>query len=206
MEGLLAATVFVEGKDDLEFVRQCMQRWGFGEHLVAENKMKNAPGKICPRIIDGNEGKLFSKDALSILKEAIRLSEKTLFLLDADKDPCGKREAIARLAKERGLDDFDMDSVFLVPDNKSPGSLDTLRIAISRDSEVHACFDGYLQCLESVGRYALPGNKDKIYAYSKAVCGKTPRECDYFDPRHWIADSPLLQPLEAFLKNRLSGA
>ena len=171
-----------------------------------KTERKNATGKICPRFIDGDEGKLFSKDALSILKEAIRLSEKTLFLLDADKDPCGKREAIARLAKERGLDGFDMDSVFLVPDNKSPGSLDTLRIAISRDSEVHACFDGYLQCLESAGQYTLPGHKDKIYAYSKAVCGKTPRECDYFDARHWRTDSPLLQPLKAFLENHLSGA
>ena len=206
MEGLLAATIFVEGKDDVYFVSKCMQHWGFDGLLVDENKRKNAPGKICVRFIDGNETKLFSKDALSILKEAIHLSEKVLVLLDADKDPRGKREEIKRLAEERCSDNFDIDSVFLVPDNKSPGSLDTLRIAISRDSEVHACFDGYLQCLESAGQYTLPGHKDKIYAYSKAVCGKTPRECDYFDARHWITDSPLLQPLKAFLENHLSGA
>ena len=206
MEGLLAATIFVEGKDDLEFVRQCMQRWGFGGRLVAEKERKNATGKICPRFIDGDERQLFSKGALSILKEAIRLSKKTLFLLDADTDPCGKREAIARLAKERGLGDFDIDSVFLVPDNKSPGNLETLQIAISRHQVVHGCFDRYLECVQSVGQYKLPDDKDKVYAYTKAVCDEKPLECDYFDARHWITDSPLLQPLEAFLKNRLSGA
>ena len=203
MEGLLAATIFVEGKDDLEFVRQCMQRWGFGGRLVAEKERKNATGKICPRFIDGNEDQLFSKGALSILKEAIRLSEKTLFLLDADKDPCGKRKAIERLAKERGLDDFDMGSVFLVPDNKNPGNLETLQISISRHQAVHGCFDRYLECVQSVGRYKLPDDKDKVYAYTKAVCGEKPRECNYFDSQHWRTDSPLLQPLEAFLKKRL---
>ena len=202
----MAATIFVEGKDDLDFVSKCMRRWGFGELLVAENERKNVPGKICLRFIGGNEGQLFSKGALSILKEAIRLSEKTLFLLDADKDPCGKRKAIARLAKKCGLNDFDMDSVFLVPDNENRGDLETLQIAISRDFKAHACFDGYLQCLESAGQYKLPDDKDKVYAYTKAVCGERPRECNYFDAQHWITDSPLLQLLEAFLKNRLSAA
>ena len=201
----MAATVFVEGKDDLEFVSQCMRRWGFGERLVAENERKNATGKICPRVIDGDEGKLFS-DALPILKEAIRLSEKTLLLLDADKDPRGKRKAIERLVEERSVDDFDMGSVFLVPDNKNPGNLETLQIAISRHQAVHSCFDRYLECVQSVGRYKLPNDKDKVYAYTKAVCGKKPRDCDYFDAQHWKTDSRLLQPLEAFLKNRLSGA
>ena len=206
MDGLLAATIFVEGKDDLDFVSQCMRHWGFSELLVAENKMKNEPEKICLRFIGGNEGQLFSKGALPILKGAIRLSKKTLFLLDADKDPCGKRKAIERLAKKYRLDGFDMGSVFLVPDNKNPGNLETLQIAISRHQVVHGCFDRYLECVQSVGQYKLPDDKDKVYAYTKAVCDEKPLECNYFDARHWITDSPLLQSLEAFLKNRLSGA
>ena len=205
MKGLLAATVFVEGKDDLDFVRQCMRHWGFDGLLVDKEKMKNAPGKICLRFIGGNEDKLFSKDALPILKEAIHLSEKTLFLLDADTDPCGKRKEIKRLAKKRDVKGFYMNSVFLIPDNESEGSLDTLRIEYSLDCNFHSCFGNYLWCLKSAERYKLPGKKERIYAYCKAVCGETPRECDYFDARHWKTDSRLLQPLEAFLKKHLPG-
>ena len=204
MDGLLAATIFVEGKDDLDFVSQCMRHWGFSELLVAENKMKNEPEKICLRFIGGNEGQLFSKGALPILKGAIRLSKKTLFLLDADKDPCGKRK---RLSVSPKSTDWTVSIWVRFSLSRTTKIRVIWKLCKSRFRAIRSftgCFDRYLECVQSVGQYKLPDDKDKVYAYTKAVCDEKPLECNYFDARHWITDSPLLQSLEAFLKNRLS--
>lgn len=59
--------------------------------------------------------------------------------------------------------------IFLFPDNKSNGELETLLIQIAKQNEFVECFDNYINCIESKDKEAVKNiyKKSKMYAYQE---------------------------------------
>ena len=97
-----------------------------------------------------------------------------------------------------------MNRVFLVPDNRSRGSIETILEAMApeRHRRIHECFTQYRECLKEISpAYDLPNPKARIFAYCEAV-GNGPKERnrDFSVAAHWNLDAPALSPLKAFLR------
>ena len=124
-------------------------------------------------------------------------------VLDADRDPAATRARVNTEISRLSLP-VPANRVFLVPDNRSPGSIETLLKAMApkQHRRIHECFTQYRECLKEISpKYDLPNPKARIFAYCEAV-GNGPKERDrnFADAAHWNLDAPALDPLKAFLR------
>ena len=98
------------------------------------------------------------------------------------------------------------DQVFLIPDHRSPGDLETLLESITNlaHKDIFECLDEYASCLRETSTrvpYSPPDRKGRIFAYCQALgIEPTGTKRDYFaQPEYWNLDAPALQPLSSFL-------
>ena len=179
--------LFVEGESDKAFVE------GLLEHLELAH--------VNVELIRGGFSNLRSRqrDIRRRKDEGRRIA----LALDADGEPARRRRELTGKLQELELDQI-VERSFLIPDDRSPGDLETLLKQLAPDNHqaVHACFDAYINCLrERSNEYDLPDDKARIYAYSEAVGACTGPEKDYDRAEHWNLDSPVLDPLKRFLRS-----
>ncbi len=135
---------------------------------------------------------------------------QNIVLLDADGDFQARKAAIEGYQQEMTF------KFFLLPDNQSPGDLESLFEGIINpiNQPIFDCWNAYETCLKTKnnphspdGRFTLPARKTKIYAYLEALLGDTKSQKelikeanrDYALPTHWNLNSPALLPLKQFL-------
>lgn len=140
---------------------------------------------------------------------------QNIVLLDADDDFQARKEEIEGYLQEMTFE------FFLLPDNQSPGDLETLlaRIINPANQTIFDCWNTYETCLQAQpnlqspnGRFTLPAQKTKIYAYLEALVGETKSQKElikeanrnYTLPAHWNLNSPALLPLKQFLTSYFS--
>ena len=89
-------------------------------------------------------------------------------------------------------------SVFILPDNKNPGELETL-LYQTLDSNVAKCIDDFLECAEAAtGTPPAKPDKARVAAYV-AVQKKVPHSLAVSAPR-WIFDHEVLSSVAEFLR------
>ncbi len=178
-------SLFVEGPSDQAFVRSLLERLGIDAVRV--------------EVVHGSVSKL--PVVANQLRRRRDEGARVAVLLDADSSARAQRRL---LEKAKDQHDLPIDRAFFLPDDESPGDLETLlvQIAASPHDAVHRCFDGYEECLDGLGgSYSKPNRKGRIYAYCEALGVETrPAVRRYGDSRHWNLDAPCLDRLKRFLR------
>ncbi|GAA8667908.1 hypothetical protein KYTH92_08970 [Helicobacter pylori] len=139
--------IFVEGPSDKVFLEVYLY---FLEDLPIKNfKVKDVKGK----------------DNLSKRLLEIEKYDKTLIIFDADNYKSNKKEILTVVSKTKQT--ISEEQIFLFPNNKDDGDLETLLLKIAKHDEFLKCFEGYLECIKSKEHYKPIKNirKNMLYAY-----------------------------------------
>ena len=190
----MQCVIFVEGCNDKLFIESLLN------HIGAPNFRVMAIG--------GGVSKLYT--VAPQIQEIYAEGASIGIVLDADDCADASRaefESMAQRLKTQRLDlHIPADRLFLVPDGKSGGNLETLleMIAPTQHKDIHMCFSKYLDCLKTLpAEYGVPDSKARIYAYCEAVGngdGPGVRQRDYSDLDHWNLEAEVLTPLKLFLR------
>lgn len=103
--------------------------------------------------------------------------EKVCIIFDADSSHKESLETIQKSLQEKLGDKAREIGIFLFPNNKDTGNLETLLEKIAKKPELIECFDCYVKCIESKEKGASKNidKKARIYAY-KQVFGLIQKE------------------------------
>ncbi|RKV48305.1 DUF3226 domain-containing protein [Helicobacter pylori] len=147
--------IFVEGSSDRFFLEIYLLYLYFQEKFPIKNfKVQNVDGK----------------DNLSKRLLEIEKYDKTLIIFDADKDyESNKKEILKVVSKTKQT--ISEEQIFLFPNNRDDGDLETLLLKIAKHDEFLKCFEGYLECIKSKEHYKPIKNirKNMLYAYLEAL-------------------------------------
>lgn len=185
--------IAVEGKSDKDFLRQYA--------LYKQLKFD----------IMNNDGNILKLAIIKQMSDAIDSKTRVCIVFDADQSYAN---TLYRLKNELGILANKVD-IFLFPNNKDKGELETLLLDIARHPQFVECFDNYVKCVESKDIRAADNihKKSKMFAY-REVSGlekflkklkdddKIPRnflENNEIFNRYFDFDSPRLEPLRNFL-------
>ncbi|WQU13508.1 hypothetical protein KVB95_02195 [Helicobacter pylori] len=120
--------IFVEGPSDKVFLEVYLY---FLEDLPIKNfKVKDVKGK----------------DNLSKRLLEIEKYDKTLIVFDADNYKSNKKEILTVVSKTKQT--ISEEQIFLFPNNRDDGDLETLLLEIAKHKEIIQCFKRYLKCIE----------------------------------------------------------
>lgn len=143
--------------------------------------------------------------------------DDVLVIFDADSPDNNGGFAV----RKKQIEDYKLalDDIFLFPNNKDDGELETLleNIINERNKPVFECWDKYEFCLKEcastkIGKtLTIPAKKSKIYGYLEALLGHTKREKElvkdpnrnYREVEHWNLDADYLKPLKSFIQKHL---
>ena len=91
-------------------------------------------------------------------------------------------------------------SVFILPDCKNRGMLETLCLSAVAEDAAMACVDAYFKCLEDIAKLP-PKSPDKARAHAFLASRSKPelRVGEAAQAGHWQLDSPVFDPLKNFL-------
>ena len=182
MKANVAWSLFVEGPSDQALVRCLLDEMAIDEVEVES--------------LDGGVSKLATaRSGMTIRRGAGR---RVALVLDADDNPVARQAEVAQEVKRHALP---VDRRFLLPDNKSPGCLETLLLNMVVDAHlgIFECFDQYEACLGD-HRYQTPDLKARVYAYCHALAIETGAKKNYRSSSHWNLAAPCLDPLREFLR------
>lgn len=188
--------VVVEGKSDKDFLNQYA--------LYKKLKFDTI----------SNDGNTLKSAIIKQMSDAIASKTRVCIVFDADKSYAN---TLNRLRNELGTLANKVD-IFLFPNNKDSGELETLLIDIARQPQFIECFDNYVECVKSkdinnINAVDNINKKSKMFAY-REVSGlekylkklkdddKTPRnflETNEIFSKYFDFDSPKLNSLSRFL-------
>ena len=185
--------VVVEGKSDKDFLSQ----------YALYHKLQFD--------IISNEWNILKLTTIEEISDAITSSQRACIVFDADKS---HTQTLSRIKNELGYLAKKVD-IFLFPNNKDNGELETLLVDIDKQPQFIKCFNSYVKCVESKDINAIDNinKKSKMFAYREASGlekflkklkddNKTPRnflENNEIFSRYFNFDSPKLEPLRKFL-------
>lgn len=184
--------IVVEGKYDEEFLMQYMLY-----------KKVNILFEI---IQNGSNG--LNNATITTIKKGLDDDKKVYIIFDADKSYDKTLKQIKKKLKKQLGDSADTIDIFLFPNNKDNGELETLLLKIAKQKEIVKCFECYLHCIE-VKNKTTRANIEKhasIFAYKDAVGLrkhiekiKNMLETNEIFSEYFDFDSPKLEPLREFL-------
>ncbi|GEM_PF-2359217 len=185
--------IFVEGSSDKDFLDFCLKFLNFTEYF---------------EVVDvGGKDKLKNHNKLKTIKD-----EEFLVIFDADDDCEKARENVKKQTEGKSGC-----KVFLLPDDKSSGNLETLLEQIAKCPCVLTAFDEYVNILEALPKkecekscglkeqIKTPAKKSKCYAYNHAFGFKNDIPKDKFKFEKFLDfESEHLANLKQFLNDNLS--
>lgn len=141
------------------------------------------------------------KDNLINRWNLIRDDEKHLIIFDADDYYNDSKTNIENQINQMNISNENYD-IFLLPNNKDNGNLETLIEKIARYKEVLKCFEGYEECISKLGinDIKLPPKKDKVFAYMQSFGFKNSIKPKEFDLSPYVDfEDKYLEDLKNFL-------
>lgn len=180
--------IFVEGKSDREFLSQYLKFLN-----IDVEEQKNI-------VICGGKDRL--KEKKDEIKKILNQGSKVAIIFDADNDYKKSLENIKnQICSENDI------SIFLLPNNKDTGNLETLIEKIATKKEIIHCFNCYLECIKKhVSNLNLKNlKKSTIYAYLEAIGEKNKAgsydKIDFENLNFFDLECEYLKPLKEFLEN-----
>jgi len=194
--------ILVEGNDDESLIKFLLKQIGITEDLY-EIIQNGSHG------INGNK--------VNILKEAIAQGKNLIIINDANSNFTTRNQELENDVKKYSLLSA---KIFLIPNNKDNGELETLLLECVNDENntIFHCFDGFNKCLkdDKSGIVISPLElKDKIYNYVDVQLNENEKKdrnkkknSYYFEgnaksKKIWNFDAPYLNPLKEFLEDNV---
>lgn len=206
---------WVEGIADQKFLSDVMRCWyGFEFHVKSNTVYQHSGNTHNLKILSsGGVADFISQTGWTKKQQNFldnyNMGIQNALILDADEDFAKRRKDIIATT---GLSP---DALFLLPNDTSPGDLETLleQITHSDHQAILNCWASYETCLQVIPQknYTIPARKTKMYAYLEALLDKNEKkkikesERDYTNADHWNLDPqhPSLNPLHTFLNKHL---
>lgn len=141
------------------------------------------------------------KDNLINRWNLIRDDEKHLIIFDADDYYNDSKTNIENQINQMNISNENYD-IFLLPNNKDNGNLETLIEKIACHKEVLNCFESYKKCITGLGNdnIKLPTKKDKVFAYMQSFGFKNSIKPKEFDLSPYVDfEDKYLEDLKNFL-------
>ena len=169
-ENAKTTLVIVEGKGDRDFLEFLYRAW-FGENKNIDFRACGGRDRM-KKAFKKREG----ENKLELVLQGNILDQEGMTLkiiFDADNDLEKSKENIRKQLEELKVDPQKTE-IFLLPNDKDKGNLETLLENVATIQEVIDCFKKYRQCIESIkesNKYKdkvtiqSPGNKEMVYAY-----------------------------------------
>ena len=194
--------LLVEGKDDEVFFKAFLEKKNINEIQVISS--------------DGNRQ---LQQLFPIIKKTPGFDKVTSLAVihDADTDPCKAFQSICSVLKNNGMNIPDKlgkfilgtpkVGVFIIPDGKSEGNLESLCLSTVESKNIIKCIDLFMDCIKkssknSSSRYKPPKNIDKARcrAFLSAMEEDTSSLGIATQKSYWDLNSEKLNPLLHFLK------
>ncbi|MBH0293147.1 DUF3226 domain-containing protein [Helicobacter pylori] len=132
----------------------------------------------------------FPKKIGKILNNEHQTYKQVCIIFDADKKESqesdagfdNKLEHICEKLKEKGIN-FPREQIFLFPNNRDDGDLETLLLKIAKHEEFINCFESYLDCIKKKEYYKpiKKIRKNMLYSYLEALGLENLTKIDIFD-------------------------
>lgn len=148
----------------------------------------------CIYVADGKDN---LKNRVNLIKD----NKNYLIIFDADEDYKNSKANIENQINQMNIPKQNYE-IFLLPNNKDSGNLETLIEKIALYKEVLNCFEGYEECISKLGvnGIKLPHKKSKVFAYMESFGFKNPEEAENFDLSPYVDfESEYLEDLKNFL-------
>lgn len=187
--------IIVEGKGDKNFVNTYIKFLESKGELQKNSKFKISSAD--------------SKNNIKSISEIEKHKKNLKIIFDADDDIEQAKENIQKqlkeIAKENNIDENSLlqAKIFLFPNNKDTGNLETLIENIAREKCILECFEQYKKCIEKLQEknknIKLPARKSKVFAYLESFGFKNGDKNFKFNEDIFDLDSEYLSPLKDFL-------
>lgn len=141
------------------------------------------------------------------LKKRLNLAKgnKNYFIIfDADYNYDNSKANIENQISQMNIPKENYD-IFLLPNNKDNGDIETLIENIAIHKEVLNCFEGYKKCITGLGndKIKLPPKKSKVFAYMQSFGFKNTINPEKFDLSPYVDfEDKYLEPLKNFLLSK----
>lgn len=139
------------------------------------------------------------------LKNRVNLvKENYLIVFDADDDYNNSKSNIENQISQMNIPKENYD-IFLLPNNKDNGDIETLIEKIALHKEVLNCFEGYKKCITELenDKIKLPPKKSKVFAYMESFGFKNTIKPKEFDLSPYVDfEDKYLEPLKNFLLSK----
>ncbi len=172
----------------------------FFEALLKELGLKD---KVEIRDFDGVEHLRAFVRALAATSEFRLLVKSVGVVRDAETNAKAARQSAEDALAAAGLPEGVQTSVFILPDNKRPGMIETLCIDSVRQDPVFPCVEQFFKCVETQG-VDLPGAPQDAKNYTQAFLA-TREDVELYPGiaayrGYWPWDSPVFDDLKKFLE------
>ncbi len=209
--------ILVEGKADVTFIRDYLQFLYEDLELLKEKsknkskekELKNETTHIKIEAVGGYT--TIKKHLKSKLEELKDFNYKIFVIQDADNPQKQDGGVIDRMKYlEKIKNDLNIDfKIFLFPDNKNDGDLETLLLKIVKEEKFNQtldCYKKYAECannIDSSWTKEFLENKNVVYNYFRIYKGMTgaKEENRKFSSDYWDFNNEALKPLKAFFIN-----
>lgn len=196
--------LLVEGTDEVNLLGALMRR-RFGRETAAAAQIIAVGGRS-----------RFRGQLRAIVTAAERLTLRAVGVLrDADSDARAAWASVRDAVEESNLrapdahgrfsDGLPAVGVFIVPDGRAPGALETLCMQSVAGTPGGDCVEQYLACLDESGDLAST-NRDKSFAHAWLASRRDPvaRVGEAAKQGEWNFDHPAFTPLARFVERLMS--
>lgn len=176
--------IFVEGESDKVFLELYIKNLCINNYEI---------------IVVGEEDKKGGRDNIVHTKEIEKIEDKFLVIFDADNDfETAKNNIKGQISQINSNAQYE---IFLFPNDKDNGYLETLYAKIATNAKFIGCFEKYKDC---IGKKNL-SDKSKLFAYLEACNLSTKIDKIKSDQLKQAFDfgHNYINPLKEFLLNNL---
>ena len=190
--------LIVEGKDEINFFETLLDKKKIQDIQVIESEGKDSFKKFLPEL-----------KKLSNFNTVISLA----VIQDADNDPKARFDSICSTLKNCDLNpphkiaSFNTAfhpkiGVFIIPDGKSKGMLESLCLSIVKSEEKNTmeCIYEFMDCIKSINKEPKNTEKARLQAFLSAMPEDTRSIGIAAQKGYWDFESDKLKPLLDFLK------
>lgn len=144
------------------------------------------------------------KDNLKNRVDLAKGNKNYFIIFDADYNYDNSKSNIEKQISQMNIPKENYD-IFLLPNNKDNGDIETLIEKIAIHKEVLNCFEGYKKCITGLGndKIKLPPKKSKVFAYMQSFGFKNTIKPQEFDLSPYVDfEDKYLEPLKNFLLSK----
>jgi hypothetical protein len=159
--------LLVEGNDDVHFFRRIIDRRQSEGIQIIEFGGKHKLGEFLTNVLVPRVRATDIVRIIGVARDADDYYDRAFQSVGNSLRRAGLPVPNAPIVSANGMLDGAamLATVYIMPDNGSPGDLEALCLDAVRDAPAVSCVDRYFECLQSVGRVPRQGSKARLRAF-----------------------------------------